>query len=460
LSGSQTELSGSEALLSGSQTELSGSDAELSGSQTELSRSGALYLVTDWIIRFRNEINWMKKFHLFPPNPILIIHMYQLMGGELYEMGAREKRSLFVGWITLFLMGTDLFVVSPLLPFISHAHEVSTAAAGWMVSVFAVTFAFSTPFFGWLSDKSGRKGLITFGLLLFAFSNALTAFASTFTLLILSRILAGLAVASITPLIYAIIGDIAPANRRGTWLSIIISGHLTALWTGAPIGALLEQLLGWQSVFIVMACLGLVLAVVNFRTWGIVSKPRTNNVIINGNLSKIIFSVITTTIWAISMYSLYVYLGAALYSVNNFTVSEIALSVTFYGVGAVMGGLISGRLTDRFGEKRISLTTPLLLSMILVGLGLFFTAGIWIYIFLLLWALVGYAGFASYQARLAVEFPAERGMVMAWNHTALYTGISLGSIVGGLIISEWGYAALPFASGGIALISFLLILRR
>ncbi|WP_182480699.1 MFS transporter [Peribacillus asahii] len=159
-------------------------------------------------------------------------------------MKLQGRISLGVGWITLFLMGTDLFVVSPLLPFISEAYEVSASTTGWMVTVFAVTYAFSAPFFGWFSDKKGRRTLITFGLLLFAISNMLTAFSPSFLWLIISRILAGLSVASITPLIYAIIGDIAPPNRRGTWLSIVVSGHLTALWAGAPFGTLLEHFLG------------------------------------------------------------------------------------------------------------------------------------------------------------------------------------------------------------------------
>jgi DHA1 family purine base/nucleoside efflux pump-like MFS transporter len=116
-------------------------------------------------------------------------------------MEQRGKISLSVGWITLFLMGTDLFVVSPLLPFISEAYQVSTSSTGWMVTVFAGTYAISAPFFGWLSDKKGRTLFITFGLLLFAISNILTAFAPSFLWLIISRILAGLSVASITPLI-------------------------------------------------------------------------------------------------------------------------------------------------------------------------------------------------------------------------------------------------------------------
>lgn len=112
-------------------------------------------------------------------------------------MELKVRVYLSVGWITLFLMGIDLFVVSPLLPFISEAYNISSAMTGWMVTVFAVTYAFFAPFFGWLSDKNGRRALITFGLVLFVISNVLTAFAPSFFWLIVSRILAGLSVAQL-----------------------------------------------------------------------------------------------------------------------------------------------------------------------------------------------------------------------------------------------------------------------
>jgi MFS transporter, DHA1 family, purine base/nucleoside efflux pump len=375
-------------------------------------------------------------------------------------MNSQGRVCLIVGWITLFLMGTDLFVVSPLLPFISEAYNVSSVMTGWMVTVFAVTYAIVAPFFGWASDKNGRGIFITFGLLLFSFSNILTAFSPSFTWLIISRILAGLSVAAITPLIYAVIGDIAPSNRRGTWLSIVVSGHLTALWAGAPVGTLLEHFLGWRSVFVVMAIIGTILAVVNFKTWKYVPKSDAARNLLEGNLLRILGSVSVTTIWAISMYALYVYLGAALYSENTFSSSEIALAVTFYGIGAVLGNLISGQITDKFGSWKISKYSLFLLTVILICLGIFFSSGYWIYFFLFIWALVGYAGFTSYQARLAVEYPRERGIVMAWNNTALYIGITIGSMIGGYVISNWGYPFLPYVCSIAAIISFVLSIKK
>jgi len=370
------------------------------------------------------------------------------------------RLSLIVGWITFFLVGTDLFVISPLLPFISETYQVSSATTGWMVTVFAVAYAGTAPVFGWLSDRMGRRSLIVSGLLLFAVSDVLTALAPTLLWLMIGRFLAGLSVASITPLIYAIIGDIAPPERRGTWISIIVSGYMTSLLLGAPFGSLLENYWGWRSVFVVLAIAGAMLAAVNFKIWETAAASRSTEKRANHHLPRILGSVSVTTIWAISMYTLYVYLGAALYAENGFTSFEIALAVTSYGIGAVSGSLAGGRLADRLGAGFLSRTVLLVLSLMLIGLGLLFTSGVWIYLLLLIWAVVGYAGFTSYQARLAAEYPEERGLVMAWNMTALYAGITLSSMIGGYVISSWGYGLLPFVCSIAALASFLLSMQK
>ena len=261
-------------------------------------------------------------------------------------------------------------------------------------------------------------------------------------------------------MLYAIIGDVAPPNRTGTWLSILASGHLTALWAGAPFGTLLEHFLGWRSVFVALDIMGLILVVVNFITWRNEPKSNSTRNLLWGKLLRIFGSVSVTASWAIAMYALYVYLGAALYSEIRFSSSEIATAIIFYGIGAVIGSLTGGQLTDRFGEKKISKVTLIFLTLVLVCLGIFFTSGICIYFFLFLWALVGYAGLTSYTARLAVEYPNDRGSVMAWNMTALYIGITLGSMLGGFVISKWGYTFLPYVCSIAAILSFVLSTQK
>ena len=57
-----------------------------------------------------------------------------------------------VGWLTTFVVGTDLFVVSPLLPLIAADYGVSPAVTGLSVTVFSLTYMVSAPLFGHVAD--------------------------------------------------------------------------------------------------------------------------------------------------------------------------------------------------------------------------------------------------------------------------------------------------------------------
>lgn len=284
---------------------------------------------------------------------------------------------LLTGWLTLFVIGTDLFVMSPLLPFIAEEYEITPAVAGWLVTAFSLMYAISAPLFGWLSDRKGRRLFIVLGLFSFSLSNFLTAVSPSFAMLITSRILAGLSVASITPIVYAIIGDTALPERRGVWLSTVVSGHLMALWAGAPVGTLLEQFLGWRSVFISLAIIAAILSIINFRVWASINKVHPGEAQRKGNTIKIISAVSVTTFWAIAMYALYVFLGTGLVLYNDFSSSELAASITAYGIGAVIGSLSSGRVTDKIGARIVSIFSTAMLIGILVLLGFSFHRELW-----------------------------------------------------------------------------------
>src|ERR1700693_6334314 len=90
-------------------------------------------------------------------------------------MRVRPLAGLVTGWLTMFVIGTDLFVVSPLLPMIAADYRVSPAVAGLGVTVFALTYMVSAPLFGHLADRIGRRRMLVCGLAAFAAANLLTA---------------------------------------------------------------------------------------------------------------------------------------------------------------------------------------------------------------------------------------------------------------------------------------------
>jgi len=188
------------------------------------------------------------------------------MGLEIDVMRDRWV-GLAVAWATLFVVGTDLFVVSPLLPLIAADYGVSPTVAGLAVTAFALSYMVSAPLLGHVADRLGSRKVLICCLATFAVANLLTAWASNVPALLAARMLAGSMAAGVSPLLYALVGEAAPAGRRGTWLSIAVSGLLISLSLGTPIGALAGAWFGWSTIFVVLAGASIVLVWVNYRVW-------------------------------------------------------------------------------------------------------------------------------------------------------------------------------------------------
>lgn len=359
---------------------------------------------------------------------------------------------LMVGWLTMFVVGTDLFVVSPLLPMIAADYRVSPAVAGLCVTVFSLTYMVSAPLFGHLADRIGRRWMLVSCLAAFAAANLMTAAAESVTWLLAARVLAGAAAAGVTPSVYALVGGAAPPDRRATWMALAVSGLLLSLALGASIGAWAGALIGWGPIFAVLAGASLCLMWPNFAIW-----PRDLGTAAGAGAS---FDAIPVTliarrlmpmvIWSTGLYGMYTYLGAGL-AAAGFSTNQIARAVLFYGCGAIVGVLLGGRLADRFGAKTMAAASFLGLSACLLVLALAVHADVLVEIALGLTSGVAQLFFPAQQAGLANDFPTRRATMLAWNNSALFLGITLGSLVGGQAIALVGFEANLVISAAIAL---------
>src|SRR5271169_5165607 len=192
-----------------------------------------------------------------------------------WRRGCREMKinpkippaELAVGWLTMFLMGTELFVFSPLLPILAVNYDVSSNMAGLCVTIFSLAYMITAPLFGHVSDRVGKRQVLICCLLAFGTANLLTASAVNFPWLLALRLFAGAAAAGVAPSIYALVGDAAPPDRRATWLSLTVSGLLVSLALGASPAALVGATFGWAPVFIALGVFSLAMAALNYWVW-------------------------------------------------------------------------------------------------------------------------------------------------------------------------------------------------
>jgi MFS transporter, DHA1 family, putative efflux transporter len=375
-------------------------------------------------------------------------------------LSKRPAASLAVGWLTMFVIGTDLFVISPLLPMIATEYRISPAVAGLAVTFFSLTYMIGAPFFGHLADRVGRRRVLIAGLAVFAAGNLATAAATNLPFLLAARIAAGAAAAAVSPSVYALVAGAALPERRASWMALVVSGLLVSLAVGAPIGAWVGAAFGWNAVFAALAALSFLLMLPNGRVWPVdphLAEPAA--VPLSALDAKALTArLLPMVLWSTGLYGMYTYLGTGL-AAAGYSVEEIARVILIYGLGAIAGVLIGGRLADRLGARLMAAAGLLGLSACFIGLYLAVHAGMLVGLALGLTSAVAQLFFPAQQAGIAHDFPTRRASMMAWNNSALFFGIGLGSMLGGQAVAIAGFEADLIFASAVALIGFIVVGR-
>lgn len=164
--------------------------------------------------------------------------------------------------VTLTLVNTsnwaDRQVVPILVPAIKENLALSDTELGLISGpAFTLIYAAAAFLFGYLADRSSRRAVILFGLVVWSLATAASGFAHSFWTLSAARFLTGIGAASLYPCAMSLITDGFEADKRGKAMGIV--GASTAMGSGLGIGlgGWLVQQLGWREVFWIYGAAGL-----------------------------------------------------------------------------------------------------------------------------------------------------------------------------------------------------------
>jgi predicted MFS family arabinose efflux permease len=239
----------------------------------------------------------------------------------------------------------------------------------------------------------------------------------------------------------------------------VVSGLLVSLAIGASAGGLVGVLFGGPPVFLALAGLGLVLVWLNRWVW-----PCDRGSGVDGldaaardplDAAVLVRRLIPMVLWSTGLYGVYTYLGAGLTAVG-FSTGQTAAAILFYGCGAIVGVLVGGRVADRLGVRFTATASFAGLCACLLLLRLALDAGRLVEPALGVSSAVAQLFFPAQQSGLANDFPRHRAAVLAWNNSALFLGISLGSLIGGEAVALGSFGADLTISAGIALVGCII----
>jgi MFS transporter, FSR family, fosmidomycin resistance protein len=349
--------------------------------------------------------------------------------------------------VSLLHTTNDLFgaFLTPLLPSLQKFFKVNYGAVSLLVAVYSLTSSLLQPVAGLIADRYDRRMLAALGPLLVALGCGLMGFMpNPFVLAVLLGV-SGLGSALFHAAGAALVGQYAPPERKGFWLSFFGSSGYVGLTlgpivslgivssSGENIGTGLHRL-AW---LIPLALIPALLLLRQAPSTKIKTKPSTFKDLARvfrgqvarlwalATLRNIAFMSFSTTIpyWFEQRGIPETMVG--LPSGTGFILTT-TLALTVYNVAATAGAFLGGTLSDRFGRKSILVLTMVFSVPLYIGLLLVAPEAMWIYLPLL--ALTG----AFMNAGIPVA------VVMAQEHEPTQIATVSGLLMG----FTWGFAGL------------------
>lgn len=356
-----------------------------------------------------------------------------------------------------FIVMADNWVVSPLLPAISQNLNIDIAKAGLLISAYMIPFGIFQVIFGPLADRYGKKQVITFSMIAFTIATGLCAFGSSLTSLALFRALTGLFAASVMPISLALIGDVFPLQERqgaiGSFMGISFLGQGLSM----AIGGTIAFFLNWRGVFAAYSVFSLIPTILLLKNYKSLPSDKNPNSKLLAPYKKLLatseslltyFIVLLEGIFIVGSFS---YIGSYIAQTYHFNFFYIGLIMTGFGIMSVIGGRLSGKLSQKVGAR-----TVLSFGLLFAALADFilYSLGTNLILLILGVALLGLGFIFTHSTLLtrATEFAQKaRGAAMSLVAFCFMGGGGVGTAIGSRLIATFGLLQL-FIIYGVALV--------
>lgn len=347
-------------------------------------------------------------------------------------------------------------VPAGLLPAISQDLHVSASLAGQLITLYAIgSIIAAIPIIS-LTKHWSRKRLLLTAVTGFLLFNALTALAPNYAVMLLARLLVGLAAGVTWGMLAGYARRMVTAAQSGRGMAIAMLGTPVALSFGVPLGTLIGNVIGWRWVFGLMTLMTISLLLwlwralpdfpgqTNAQALTLTAVLRLANV-------KPILAVVLFWLGAHNLF--YTYIAPFLNARGHL---KVDLALLIFGIASIISIFVTGALIDRY-LRQVTLISLIGFSAAALALMLTTTPAV-VYAEIALWGL-SFGGAATLlQTALAATVPEPAlDAVMAMNATVWNVSIALGGLLGGWLLNQAGALSLTWPFLISALLALIIV---
>ncbi|MGF6767920.1 putative MFS family arabinose efflux permease [Paraburkholderia sp. GAS199] len=381
-----------------------------------------------------------------------------------YRRHAASSTSSWLGvWaiaLGAFALVVTEFLPVGLLPGIVKGFGISEGAAGLTVTATAVLGFIAAPLTALLVGKIDRRLVLLALTALVILSGITSAVAPDFAVLVIARLILGIGVGGFWSISITAAARLVPEHQVAKASSLVFSGISVASVVSVPMGSYISAHYDWRVAFIVASVLATIVFALQVFTLPKIAMDRGTTAADFLSLlkSKKVVAIYVTIIFIVSgQFAGYTFVAPYLQQLARFQPNTITVLLLAYGVLAVFGNFLGGALAGRNLHKTVYGNVILFLGS-LIALAAIPHQPVVAIVSLLAWALSWGMAPVGTQLWLFEETKHAPEAAQSMNTSIFQLSISLGSLVGGLVVDHINLHASMWAGSAIFALAIATVL--
>jgi len=362
--------------------------------------------------------------------------------------------------LSVFIALLGIGIIIPVMPVFATELGANGLALGMIIAAFSVSRGLLQPVVGNLSDRLGRKGFLVTGLFIYGVVGLLIPQAGSIINLLLIRAFQGVGSAMIVPIGMAYMSVLAPPGQEGRYQSYLNIAIFCGIGCGPVIGGIVSDLLGFESVFYVMAALSFgafILVLKNMPAQQAQVKASATGLL--KSLQMMMQSRLTLGILLARLVTMVIMVPsmAFLPLLMTQTIGASGLQIGFVIACRTLVNAVlqvpAGKVADKYNKLFLLVTGCICLSGVIMLIPFMKTFFMFLLIYCLLglgeaiiWPVLG--AYASIEGRKRYG----HGTMMGVFSLAMSGGIMAGAMLAGFSMDVWGIEFAYFVTAATVLI--------
>jgi len=353
------------------------------------------------------------------------------------------------------VIGSNAFLMSPILNNISISIDASITHVAWAVSAYGGATALSGILLTGLVQRMGsRPALLIFGATLSA-GILVTGLATHWIFLICAQILAGVAAGVILPILYSMTTVIAQKGKESATLGKVISGWSLAMVAGVPLSAFISDIASWRYAYYLIFLFSLIVNAGYFILPSIKPSKSVTTLGAALRIPKAKPVLIISLLYMVSFYGVYIFLGSYIQQELDYSAAYAGAAVLAYGFGFGLAGVLLGKLLDIWTPWKV--IGPVLLCICGVYFGfLWLSINYWsLLIGCVFWGVFNQIGLNCLVSILTQLDDIQRIRLMGIYSAVSYGGTMVAGLSFGVLYQIGGFNFLLISSASLCLFAFI-----